>query len=110
MTGSVGPESLTALGALVLILVWFTRRADRTDSERSKELADAKTDRAAIESRLDNCQAEVAEQRRDKHAALNRVAFYQGRARLTQQQAKACTCGAMAPLLPLFDDEPEPLT
>lgn len=105
MSGAGGalPADLSALAVLALIVVWFTRWADRTDKGRTSDLTQSRAEADALQVRLDACRDENAEQRAQKHDALNRLAAAQQRVGLARKLARNCTCGAMTSLIVLID-------
>ena len=99
------PSDVSVVAVLAFIVWWFTKWADRAEKARTKQVDSSAKAVASLETKLETCQQEIYEQRQLKHAALNRLAAIQGRAELVASQARKCTCGAMTPLLPLFDRE-----
>lgn len=85
-----------ALGALFFVLWWLTRRSDRNHNEERAE-------RLKLEAQLANANAEISEQRHQKHDAINRQAAAEGTLKLVKAAARRCTCEAMTPLVPLLE-------
>lgn len=83
------PVELTALAMVGLILRVYLGREAKAAAQRDR--------------RLDELEAEADEQRHMKHLVLNQLAGITGTLALVQAAAQRCSCGALAPLLPLIE-------
>lgn len=92
------PVELTALAMVGLILRVYLGRESKAQADR--------------DSRLKALEDEADEQRHMKHLVLNQLAGLTGTLALVRAAAERCTCGAIAPVLPLIerllDKETEP--
>lgn len=105
------PVEVTAMGLLALVVYYFVRKAQRDEERRDREAQDdakrakesARQASSAME-KLASCREEIAEQRRQKHDAINRYAAAQGQVILARQFAEGCTCDARDPLMRILSN------
>lgn len=84
------PIEMTALVMVGLILRVYIVRENKSREEHAK--------------RLKALEEEVDEQRHLKHLVINQLAGITGTLSLVQAAASRCTCGAVAPVLPLIEN------
>lgn len=84
------PVEVSALALVGAVLRWFIVRDNQADRDREARLV-------LLEEARD-------EQRHLKHLVINQLASITGTLRLIQIAAERCTCGAVAPVLPLIQN------
>lgn len=92
---------LPALGMVGLILWWLLKRENRADDDVHSRIDE-------LEAKVEANQRRADEERKAKHAQINRNVVLETALKLIQGAAANCTCGSLDLLIPLIDQAVSP--